>query len=81
MPHTCETLVDQGPFEINVSYSWTDSPAYEAEPGNPNTYVERLRETELLSVEVVIAGKGIDILPQLTEKAKQQIVHELSHEE
>ena len=78
MPHTCETLVDVGPFEINVGYSWR----WVTEPGDVDEPLQqRMRYTELDTVEVVIAGKGIDILPQLTEKAKQQIVHELSHEE
>ena len=33
---------------------------------------------ELNSVEVVIAGSGIDILPKLTDKQKEEVINNLS---
>ena len=32
---------------------------------------------KLTSVEIVIGGKGVDILPQLTDKEKEIIINEL----
>ena len=75
-----QTFADDYPFEILVSYKWEDSEPFEAEPGNPGTRVPGLRETELTSVEVVIKGRGIDILTQLTDKEKQTIIEHLNYE-
>lgn len=87
MPHTLETLVDESGVEINVAYSWCDSPEFEAEPGNPNTYVTSLRETIIDSVEVVIKGEGFNLMELINklpvkrkDKVLSAIVHELSHE-
>lgn len=33
---------------------------------------------ELNSVEIVIAGRGIDILPKLTDKQKEEVINNLS---
>lgn len=33
---------------------------------------------ELNSVEIVICGRGIDILPKLTDKQKEEIINNLS---
>lgn len=33
---------------------------------------------ELNSVEIVICGRGIDILPRLTDKQKEEIINNLS---
>ena len=33
---------------------------------------------ELNSVEIVIAGRGIDILPRLTDKQKEEVINNLS---
>ena len=35
-------------------------------------------KVELNSVEIVICGRGIDILPRLSEKQKQEIIDNLS---
>jgi hypothetical protein len=35
-------------------------------------------KVELNSVEIVICGRGIDILPKLSEKQKQEIIDNLS---
>jgi len=33
---------------------------------------------ELNSVEIIIAGRGIDILPKLTDKQKEEVINNLS---
>ena len=35
-------------------------------------------KVELNSVEIVICGRGIDILPRLTDKQKEEIINNLS---
>jgi len=35
-------------------------------------------KVELNSVEIIICGKGIDILPKLSEKQKEEIINNLS---
>lgn len=35
-------------------------------------------KVELNSVEIVICGRGIDILPRLSEKQKEEIINNLS---
>ena len=35
-------------------------------------------KVELNSVEIIICGRGIDILPKLSEKQKQEIIDNLS---
>ena len=35
-------------------------------------------KVELNSVEIVIAGRGIDILPKLTDKQKEEVINNLS---
>lgn len=74
-----QLICDDNNIEILVSYSYEKSPSFETEPGNPNTEVQELVETELLSVEVVIAGRGIDILPLLHPNEREFIVSKLSY--
>jgi len=35
-------------------------------------------KVELTSVEIIICGRGIDILPKLSEKQKEEIINNLS---
>jgi hypothetical protein len=35
-------------------------------------------KVELNSVEIIICGRGIDILPKLSEKQKEEIINNLS---
>jgi hypothetical protein len=35
-------------------------------------------KVELKSVEIIICGRGIDILPKLSEKQKEEIINNLS---
>lgn len=72
MRHNAETIVDESGIEVLVGYDY-NKPDYV----NLETAVF---DTELTSVEVVIGGRGIDILPQLTEPEKDFIVSKLNYE-
>lgn len=80
MRHNTELIVDQNGIEILVAYEFEKSPAFYEEPGNPNTLVEPMVLTELQSVEVVISGRGINILPMLYESEKEAIIEMLTYE-
>ena len=80
MEHNSETLIDDSGIEILVGYDYEKEKDYEAEPGNPATLVEGMTLTELTSVEVVIKGTGIDILPLMSDRQKEAIIGELSYE-
>ena len=86
MNQSTESIAANGPFEINVTYSWEDSPdQWEECHGLHN--VGRMRQTEIHSIEVVLKGEGFDLLAlinQLPEARKDKvltaIINELSHE-
>jgi len=80
MKKNSETIVDEQGIEILVGYRYEESPKYYAEPGNPGTLVEAIVYTEIDSVEVVIKGVGIDILPNLSEKQQTYIINLLTYE-
>jgi len=80
MKKNSETIVDEQGIEILVGYRYEESPRYYAEPGNPGTLVEAIVYTEIDSVEVVIKGVGIDILPNLSEKQQTYIINLLTYE-
>lgn len=88
MKKNSETICDDNGIEILVGYKYEESPKYYAEPGNPGTLVEAMVYTEIDSVEVVIAGIGIDILPKietmdvhLKDKMLNKIINLLNYEE
>jgi hypothetical protein len=72
-----ETIIDQEGIELIVSYEWEKGePQIEECHGYHD--VGGLVTCELLSVEVVIAGIGIEILPVLEEKQKRVIFDAIS---
>lgn len=79
MTHNSETIVDELGIELLVGYDYEQSPS-QIEEGHGYHEVGNLVYTELTSVEVVIKGRGIDILPQLTEKEMSYIVSLLNYE-
>ena len=88
MKRNSEMIVDCDGIEILVGYRYESSPSFYAEPGNPGTLVEAMVLTELTSIEVVIAGIGIDILPKietmdvhLKDKMLNKIINLLNYEE
>ncbi len=81
MQNNSETLVDENGIEILVNYDYEKTEGYNEEPSNAASYVEPTVYTELKSVEVVIAGIGVDILPSLNEKQKAAIINKLTYDE
>lgn len=81
MKKNSETIVDESGIEILVGYKYEESPKYYTEPGNPGTLVEAMVYTEIDSVEVVIKGIGIDILPHLSSRQVDYIKSLLNYEE
>ena len=80
MKHNSETIADDNGIEILVGYRYDKAPCYYAEPGNAATLVEPAVYTELETVEVIIAGIGVDILPLMTEKQKVHLINKLQYE-
>lgn len=75
--NTTEMLVDQGGFEVLVNYDWEESPK-QIEEGHGLHDVGGQVSVELLSVEIVVSGVGIQILPLLNDKQKEKVIAELS---
>lgn len=74
-----ECLTDDNNIEILVSYEYETS-ASQIEYGHGKHEVGKLVETTLKTLEVVIAGVGIDILNQLNERQKASIISQLTYE-
>lgn len=80
MKQNAENIVDDNGIEILVGYNYDKTPPYYEEPGNAMTLVEPYVYTELTSVEIVIRGRGIDILSLLTDSEKEFIISKLQYE-
>jgi len=74
-----ETLIDDNGIEVIVGYNYEKDAPYFAEINNPATFVPATVGTELTSVEIVICGVGIDVLPQLNEKQKSFLINKLTY--
>lgn len=74
-----ESICDDNGIELLVSYKYDKSDSFNAEPENGNTEVQELVYTELKFVELVIAGRGINILPLLHENEKEFIISKLQY--
>lgn len=68
MKKNTETIVDENGIELIVAYEYDRDYSFHAEIGNPATFVPSTILTNLLSVELVIAGTGIEQLPRLDER-------------
>ena len=77
-----ETICDSNGFEILVGYNsdYAEQKGYYEEPGNPATFVEPLVYTELTSVELVVAGRGIELLGLLHPNEKEFIISKLNYD-
>jgi hypothetical protein len=80
MTKNSETLVDESGIEILVGYEYEKSPS-QIEEGHGLHEVGLMTYTDLTSVEVVIKGKGIDILPLMTGRQKEFIIEQLTYDE
>lgn len=79
MTSATETILEENGIELLVGYDYEKSPSFHAEIGNPGTYVGEMVYTELTSVEVVILGVGINILPEMKESQKEYIISLLEY--
>ncbi len=63
-----------GKMEMIVDFTEIiENPAKELKDENEDSV-----KVELNSVEIVICGRGIDILPKLSDKQKEEIINNLS---
>lgn len=81
MKQATENIVDQNGFELLVDYEFDRTPEYEEEEGNPGTLVQGMVYTELKTVELIIAGRGINIVHQLHPSQREFILSKLSYED
>ena len=81
MRKNTETIVDDNGIEMLVGYEYEVSLSFQAEYGNPSTHVDTMIYTELKSVELVIANKGVEFLPLIDEKQKDFIISKLTYEQ
>lgn len=79
MNKNCETIVDDSGIEILVSY-WYEKSKSQVEEGHGFHEVGLMVYTELVSVELVIAGRGIELIKELTENEKEFIISKLTYE-
>lgn len=79
MKKNCETICDDNGIEIIVGYLYDQSES-QVEEGHGHHEVGLMVYTELRSVEVVISGIGVQILPQLSDKQKEHIISKLQYE-
>lgn len=76
MTHTKELIVEDVLIDILVSYDW------ERGESQIEQYVEvgNRMYTKLTSVEVIIKGRAIDILPKLTIEQENAIIDRLNYD-
>lgn len=79
MKHTCENVIDADGIELLVGYDYEITPS-QIEECHGLHDVGNLVYTELKSVELGIRDFSIDVLPQLSEKAKNHIISLLNYE-
>lgn len=72
-----ETITNENGIEIAVMYNYDLSPSQIEEGHGRHEVGKQVTVNFLHYVEVVIAGVGFDILPQLTKKQKEFITNNL----
>lgn len=72
MNKNTETLVDENGFEILVTYHYSPLDIGDVHDG--------IYDTSLQSVELILEGKGIELMLLLNEKQKQSIIDKLTYE-
>lgn len=81
MKKNSETICEDNGIELNVDYKYEQGKDYYEEPENPATLVQGMTYTELSAVVIVIAGRGIELLPLLHENEKEWIIEKLQYED
>lgn len=67
--HNTETIIDESGIELIAAYEY----------GREDDHCKN-HEPTLTSVEIVIAGRGIDILPVLTPNQKDELISKLNYQ-
>jgi len=78
MKSNCEMLVDENGFEVLVGYNYEKSK--DIHDTDEGIICEPLVYTELTSVELVMNGRGIDVLKQMHPAQKEWIIAKLQYE-
>lgn len=76
MTHTKELIVEDVLIEILVSYDWERGESQIEQ----HVEVGNRMYTKLTSVEVIIKGRAIDILPKLTIEQENAIIDQLNYD-
>lgn len=79
MKKNVECICDDNGIELLVGYHYDESES-QVEEGHGYHEVGCMVYTELQTVELIIAGKGIDVLPVMTQRQKDHIISKLSYE-
>ncbi len=72
-----QTISDDNGIEVVARFGYDLERGYEAEPGNPNTFVPGGVYIELKEVLVVIGERAIDILPLLHPGEKDFLINKI----
>lgn len=78
MQNNTETLVDDNGIEVLVNYDYEQSES-QIEEGHGFHEVGKMVYTQLYSVEIVIDGFGIDILPLMSSNIMKLIINKLQY--
>jgi hypothetical protein len=72
-----ETIVDESGIEIYVAFAvWEE--ANFTEEGHGFHQIEGGNYVDLISVELIIARRSIELMPMLNEKQQESIINQLS---
>lgn len=71
-----EQIIDHNGFEINVTYTFEKSLS-QIEECHGSHEVGGGYDVQLVSVEILFGGKGIEILPKMNERQKNHIIDQL----
>lgn len=79
MSSNTETICDDNGFELLVNYDFEKSES-QVEEGHGRHEVGCMVYTELRSIELVVAGRGIQLLKHLTTTEKEFIISKLQYD-
>lgn len=81
MKRYTETIVNEGCIKINVTYETEIEPAYEAEPGNPNTTVPETRTTNIICLQQFIDDKLTYTVNKFTTRQEIELSKMLTYDQ
>lgn len=72
-----ETIVDEAGIEIYVTFVIWEEDSF-TEEGHGFHQIEGGNYVDLISVELIIAKRSIELMPMLNEKQQESIINQLS---